>query len=98
MNRRTPRSTRTDTLFPDTTLFRSLQSTQNGECPPPHEPFFDKGRKPLDEGQALLRRRGEEPAPGAPVCHASARSQRSSAMADGDTIDMIHEEIGRAHV
>src|SRR3546814_15065939 len=26
MNRRPPRSTRTDTLFPDTTLFRSIQT------------------------------------------------------------------------
>src|SRR3546814_6769963 len=30
MIRRPPRSTRTDTLFPDTTLFRSLDSIQDG--------------------------------------------------------------------
>src|SRR3546814_15657465 len=36
MNRRPPRSTRTDTLFPDTTLFRSNTGTIDGypEVPP----------------------------------------------------------------
>src|SRR3546814_12030194 len=46
MNRRPPRSTRTDTLFPYTTLFRSLRRTVPGErlgmhghylCPCPGE-------------------------------------------------------------
>src|SRR3546814_2466559 len=39
MNRRPPRSTRTDTLFPYTTLFRSdrWRSTMREKAPPIHE-------------------------------------------------------------
>src|SRR3546814_9898347 len=33
MIRRPPRSTRTDTLFPYTTLFRSLPANSTGRCP-----------------------------------------------------------------
>src|SRR3546814_8765276 len=35
MIRRPPRSTRTDTLFPYTTLFRSRRSTRHRDRPPP---------------------------------------------------------------
>src|SRR3546814_8139632 len=34
MIRRPPRSTRTDTLFPYTTLFRSLDTRRTGRCSP----------------------------------------------------------------
>src|SRR3546814_5127536 len=33
MTRRPPRSTRTDTLFPYTTLFRSIEVSQKGDAP-----------------------------------------------------------------
>src|SRR3546814_12410685 len=41
MIRRPPRSTRTDTLFPYTTLFRSAGSTRAGECAPRTIPILD---------------------------------------------------------
>src|SRR3546814_19782080 len=42
MSRRPPRSTRTDTLFPYTTLFRSLVRTRTARC-------LDGGRAALTE-------------------------------------------------
>src|SRR3546814_6583734 len=49
MIRRPPRSTRTDTLFPYTTLFRSIRKGQNGE--------FQLMPKPTDSrGLAVLPR------------------------------------------
>src|SRR3546814_7382860 len=62
MIRRPPRSTRTDTLFPYTTLFRSLKSGEVPELPPapsraapaapepPAEPEPDEPRAPVDTG------------------------------------------------
>src|SRR3546814_9651045 len=47
MIRRPPRSTRTDTLFPYTTLFRSLI----GESLDKGARFTDWGRRPLDQRQ-----------------------------------------------
>src|SRR3546814_10832015 len=40
MNRRPPRSTRTDTLFPYTTLFRSLSAFLRGATNPPPEDWI----------------------------------------------------------
>src|SRR3546814_8142955 len=54
MIRRPPRSTRTDTLFPYTTLFRSCPSLRCGVSPHPHDPSR------LLDGRAPLRRRSEE--------------------------------------
>src|SRR3546814_6789782 len=53
MIRRPPRSTRTDTLFPTTTLFRSLDSRHPGDERP-----VDLARKPRAEG-FRERHRGE---------------------------------------
>src|SRR3546814_3114391 len=58
MIRRPPRSTRTDTLFPYTTLFRSQQTDQNVRA-------REKGRqsvRPVEDGYGgrILRRRSEE--------------------------------------
>src|SRR3546814_2966770 len=49
MRRRPPRSTRTDTLFPDTTLFRSCDARAEGE-----EPYEDRFAR---AGGALICRR-----------------------------------------
>src|SRR3546814_10470458 len=58
MIRRPPRSTRTDTLFPYTTLFRSLERPEPGRVP--------EGLRSLPQAPAfLLRGRGRWPAPGA---------------------------------
>src|SRR3546814_1810673 len=47
MIRRPPRSTRTDTLFPYTTLFRSRISACNSVCPPPtRAPNISSPRRP----------------------------------------------------
>src|SRR3546814_5693557 len=40
MIRRPPRSTRTDTLFPYTTLFRSICGEYGGYPPHPHAPWY----------------------------------------------------------
>src|SRR3546814_11840022 len=53
MIRRTPRSTRTDTLFPYTTLFRSLMRKASAVIPHPHF----KGVYPADAGRGLARSR-----------------------------------------
>src|SRR3546814_5207549 len=59
MIRRPPRSTRTDTLFPYTTLFRSPMPAEDAPAPRPAP-----GRpKDLEKGNAILeaaRRRSEE--------------------------------------
>src|SRR3546814_6022216 len=46
MLRRPPRSTRTDTLFPFTTLFRSLHPRRPGEADPQGNPGPAAGRAP----------------------------------------------------
>src|SRR3546814_15426077 len=50
MIRRPPRSTRTDTLFPYTTLFRSLGRTTRSDTPPP----IIYSRRSADDGDAQL--------------------------------------------
>src|SRR3546814_5143765 len=58
MIRRPPRSTRTDTLFPYTTLFRSCQHRRELELEQPHRPrwFVHAARS---RGQLGLRRRDD---------------------------------------
>src|SRR3546814_1056933 len=52
MIRRTPRSTRTDTLFPYTTLFRSPLHGGDGRRPVPQPPAVERqGRRGQDRGQ-----------------------------------------------
>src|SRR3546814_10734816 len=56
MIRRPPRSTRTDTLFPYTTLFRSLRALQGAR----HQPRLrSRRRRQISRGLALARRAGE---------------------------------------
>src|SRR3546814_9836607 len=53
MIRRPPRSTRTDTLFPYTTLFRSLSEVDGLIAAEPDNPFFHelKGQMLLESGR-----------------------------------------------
>src|SRR3546814_8354239 len=61
MIRRPPRSTRTDTLFPDTTLFRSQR---DGEPAQGDAPLLEEQRRAVDRAMAVVRRRAEEAGPG----------------------------------
>src|SRR3546814_2973618 len=54
MIRRPPRSTRTDTLFPYTTLFRSAGQAQLSPCP------FDAGAEGSPRGEPSAPARSEE--------------------------------------
>src|SRR3546814_11831563 len=45
MIRRPPRSTRTDTLFPYTTLFRSIEARAGGAPHTPPNPFMPSGAR-----------------------------------------------------
>src|SRR6056297_3684970 len=54
MIRRPPRSTRTDTLFPYTTLFRSRSHGANGP-PPPGQPRGPRSEEHTSELQSLRR-------------------------------------------
>src|SRR3546814_12114821 len=61
MIRRPPRSTRTDTLFPYTTLFRSDLASDEARtirCKVGDEPgyFFGHGERPADQRSALTHR------------------------------------------
>src|SRR3546814_16208612 len=66
MIRRPPRSTRTDTLFPYTTLFRSVPSARwplpassaipcCPMCPPPRRPACRRSEEHTSELQSLMR-------------------------------------------
>src|SRR3546814_18407379 len=101
MKRRPPRSTRTDTLFPYTTLFRSCQRTHprtNGVVSRPDGPRLDVGRAAL--GDQFGRRRADRMAP------ADAGPDRllrpAIALPDGEQglarRRKDAREIGRAHV
>src|SRR3546814_7000620 len=66
MIRRPPRSTRTDTLFPSTTLFRSLADPQKAiRLPPAEQPRRGATRGRTDRAHAvhvaLVRRSGATP-------------------------------------
>src|SRR3546814_2240396 len=69
MIRRPPRSTRTDTLFPYTTLFRSRPRSPRGtlQPAPAHGPLRALGPQPVEDGgdqcrdaQPLVQARSEE--------------------------------------
>src|SRR3546814_9298819 len=78
MRRRPPRSTRTDTLLPYTTLFRSEKETRHGhdECFPARQDEAMGGRpgpdRPLRQCQRLC------PRPGAPRSGAGRSEEHTS--------------------
>src|SRR3546814_6758525 len=80
MIRRPPRSTRTDTLFPYTTLFRSLSARPGHDLldlriPAPLPVPAEPGRRlhTILDGDGTLRIVGFDPATGDAVTHASGR-------------------------
>src|SRR3546814_16878369 len=102
MIRRPPRSTRTDTRFPYTTLFRSGRHRVTGVVSEPgdvnpEEPRHD-GEQYQDadgyEAEARQRAGGQIEAVKRPAqgCHASPREMRNEGKAAGRL------QIGRAHV
>src|SRR3546814_10863663 len=103
MIRRPPRSTRTDTLFPYTTLFRSARFRHRTRHPPDDAAF---GRLREDRAARLLQPRRADRA----VAAHAAEDHRDAALAIdlGDRIEhrvgrrtaaiVDRAEIGRAHV
>src|SRR3546814_8473474 len=97
MRRRPPRSTRTDTLFPYTTLFRSLTDGL--------EPVEAAVREALATGTAsddlilnILARRREPPRP-LTIITSEDSALRHPPIADCARYDQLRTfEIGRAHV
>src|SRR3546814_1965806 len=101
MIRRPPRSTRTDTLFPYTTLFRSLDPTllidvgrANGVVTPQMEAFFGNREQLAAAGVDTLRKAF---APFAALGRKDLAAALASARALGVELPATGE-IGRAHV
>src|SRR3546814_1241606 len=90
MRRRPPRSTRTDTLCPYTTLFRSSRISAGGpEAPPAHT---SRGCNPRRRGMVVHRERS-------PLSDAAAPGFWTSALAWSPLVSLvISVEVGRAHV
>src|SRR3546814_14782324 len=100
MIRRPPRSTRTDTLFPYTTLFRSAQARLTRYIAE-NEPVA-QGAAPLADVDLIELRRTLESNPG--IILADTAEQRARAAIDLDLIELNEAfaaqvlEIGRANV
>src|SRR3546814_11987329 len=75
MIRRPPRSTRTDTLFPYTTLFRSVPQA-DGQGAGPARGYQRSGRRRDDHGKCRSRHAGA--AGGGPSAARSARSAKGA--------------------
>src|SRR3546814_8827542 len=108
MKRRTPRSTRTDTLFPYTTLFRSLLRS-NGVEPATQERSISRGAALWSSDQTEFQRPEachptaaslQAPAPrradhsGQPKC----KRTRQGCITPTGWAGLEHRKIGRAHV
>src|SRR3546814_10348322 len=104
MIRRPPRSTRTDTLFPYTTLFRSLANLLHEVARPFREEilkieiggrlvghFLDVGAR----GEGLVARAGEDGAALAAI--RLKRSESGDEVVENRRVERV-QEIGRAHV
>src|SRR3546814_5744938 len=91
MIRRPPRSTRTETLFPYTTLFRSDAKGREGA-------LGDRGDGGEDQLAALRRKLqgGERRQPVCTDAHRRPRAVIGQAVPSRKTVN--DEEIGRAHV
>src|SRR3546814_15691882 len=102
MIRRPPRSTRTDTLFPYTTLFRSIAPEQRALRPLEHfDPFDVEGiegdRRGAPEIGFVEEHRGAR-IPGGTLVGRSDPAHRAARLARGKGIEAEAGEIGRAHV
>src|SRR3546814_6894166 len=70
MIRRPPRSTRTDTLFPYTTLFRSEHHAERRH-PRERDELHDRRAEPPDDRQHQQQRQGQQAKPGRSEEHTS---------------------------
>src|SRR3546814_18617652 len=104
MIRRPPRSTRTDTLFPYTTLFRSLANVEEGKDVATVEPqvmevvrshFRPEVLNRLDE-IILFHRLGQEHM--APIVEIQVGRVQQLLKDRKITLGLTDAEIGRAHV
>src|SRR3546814_5203456 len=101
---RTPRSTRTDTLFPYTTLFRSWRNARRAHAPRQedgrgHAAFPARARDRADLSRSLGRSRGGRRFPERRawlIRRAAARRRPSSRKRARSPVPAA--EIGRAHV
>src|SRR3546814_20046700 len=90
MIRRPPRSTRTDTLFPDTTLFRSIaMELSNGDHPLADALLFAAGRSPNITALGLDDVGVTTGPDGAVKVDAENRTSVASIFAVGDVTDRI---------
>src|SRR3546814_19164563 len=81
MIRRPPRSTRTDTLFPDTTLFRSVRRPAGQRKSPPA-----RGGGPRQQGAA----------PRADRCRRDAPQRAAGAAGQGEDLHLAERRSGRS--
>src|SRR3546814_5619936 len=91
MIRRPPRSTRTDTLLPYTTLFRSLQSSRLDERPDGAREFV--GDQRLEPGVARARRRAGERQAAAHHLEHRDRRHRTALHRDRDVAAVVGEAL-----
>src|SRR3546814_9672022 len=108
MIRRPPRSTRTDTLFPYTTLFRSTGTSSEPGPPAVADRLVDRSVRLLSARlrPVLVRPRPRLYSPAPLCCGAHKGPMRMHAVKQyfledlevGMRADYAREEIGRAHV
>src|SRR3546814_15653608 len=95
MIRRPPRSTRTDTLFPYTTLFRSYGAPQLAiEC------AAQRGHEPEETDETKLAEEQQRHAPGASTRAAepvpARMSDHQTVLDDRQRLEVLPDQIGRA--
>src|SRR3546814_15245992 len=90
MERRPPRSTRTDTLFPYTTLFRSTaRAPRISTSAPPNIDMPWVNTSGTAAGHELAEQ---------DVARQAVRHRAALARGVGEVVEEVGEEIGRAHV
>src|SRR3546814_7669438 len=105
MIRRPPRSTRTDTLFPYTTLFRSFQALQSIAVIGNNPAIWGDGALALDQGSGLLIDMEETDDGHTATCRLVRKGRetpiiRTFSMDDAKKAGLSGKQgqIGRAHV
>src|SRR3546814_18505604 len=99
MIRRPPRSTRTDTLFPYTTLFRSTaRQDAERDRPAHHLRSEDGGARPIPPGWQVPRPDAHHGAagPGHPGGKRPVAGTQPGRVAGGGPHCMVRQELGRA--
>src|SRR3546814_20561921 len=100
MIRRPPRSTRTDTLFPYTTLFRSIEALSPVEQELQADDGDRQGKEPgpVEPDRHSAARIGEE-CPDQERAESAERADQEEGEPPGiDLAEITADQIGRAHV